>query len=407
MLGAVRLLAFVLLSAVVAWGADPGVIRGVYSDHSTTLQAARYVGYDLRASINRRVESIARLNVNVVWWTNLPNDVETIEHIVRTCRARGIECVLGSGAWYAGPHPVDGQWATLQALHNALPEDARPWKWSLGDETRLEWLGDLRAMADRCQAAGIPTTMVQVPEFHAATLNTLQTRLPLLAVDVYPVFQQGLGPVDPIAWAKSEHSAVVSRSRAAGVRPLLMTQGFGGTPDPTFARPTVAQTRWQIGSAIAAGSPGAVVFAAGMPSPDGGPTAPPQSLIDWNRQTETLTPQGEAVAATFSRLKTIEGLLASATLQTAPQLGAVGLRGDCVALFRTAAGKRLLLVVSDPDATAVRTLKVALPGVSGVNPLASSTRAKLQALPWPWSWFFPATLQVTTQPGEAWIGELK
>ena len=169
MLAAVRLL------TASALGADPGVIRGVYSDHSTTLQAARFVGYDLRAAVNRRVDSIARLGVNVVWWTNLPNDPATIEHIVRTCRARGIECVLGSGAWYAGPLPVDGQWATLQALHNSLPADGRPWKWSLGDETRIEWLTELRTLADRCQAAGIPATMVQVPEFHQQTLTTLGT----------------------------------------------------------------------------------------------------------------------------------------------------------------------------------------------------------------------------------------
>lgn len=195
-----------------------------------------------------------------------------LAHIVRTYRSRGIEIVAGSGWWYAGPFPVDGQWVNLQALHNALPADARPWKWSLGDETRLEWLSDLRTLADRCAAAGIPATMVQVPEFHQQTLDMLGTRLPMMAVDVYPVFQPGLGPVDGIAWGKSEHAAVIRRSRTTGVRPLLMVQGFGGGVDPTFTLPTPARTRWQVWSAVAAGSPGAVVFASGMPSPDGGPT---------------------------------------------------------------------------------------------------------------------------------------
>ena len=394
-----------MLSAVAVYGADPAVIRGVYSDHSTTLQAARFVGYDLRAAVNRRVDSIARLGVNVVWWTNLPNDPATIEHIVRTCRARGIECVLGSGAWYAGPLPVDGQWATLQALHNSLPADGRPWKWSLGDETRIEWLTELRTLADRCQAAGIPATMVQVPEFHQQTLTTLGTRLPMMAVDVYPVFQPGLGPVDGIAWGKMEHAAVIRRSRTTGVQPLLMTQGFGG--DATFALPTPARTRWQVWSAVAAGSPGAVVFAAGMPSPDGGTTPPMASLVDWQGTAEMLTPQGEAVAATFTRLKSIESRLAGAAIEAAPAWGSVGLRGDCVAIFRPVTGPRLLLVVADPDAPGPRTLKVTLPGVSRVSPLASSTGGKLQSLSWPWSIWFPATLQVSLQPGEAWIGEIR
>lgn len=406
MLDAVRLLSVLLLLVASAWGADPGVIRGVYSDHSTTLQSARLVGYDVRAAVVRRVDSIARCNVNVIWWTNLPNDPVMIEHIVRTCRARGIECVCGSGWWYAGPFPVGGQWANLQALHNALPADARPWRWSLGDETTPAKLADLRTLADRCQAAKIPTTMVQVPEYHSATLDAMGTSLPLLACDVYPVMQPGLGTVDNIAWAKSTHAAVISRSRAAGVRGLLMTQGFGGN-DPTFALPSPAQSRWQVWSAVAAGSPGAVVFAAGMPSPDGGPTPPSQSLIDWDRPAELLTPQGDAVAATFGRLKTIEAQLDGATLHQAPAWGAVGLRGDCVAIFQTAKGKRLLLVVADPDATAARTLKVTLPGVYGMKPLASSTGGTLQALRWPWSMFFPATLSATIQPGDCWVGELR
>lgn len=394
-----------MLSAVAVYGADPAVIRGVYSDHSTTLQAAKHVGYDVRAAVVRRVDSIARLNVNVVWWTNLPNDSDMIAHVVRTCRSRGIECVCGSGWWYAGPSPVDGQWANLQALHNALPADARPWKWSLGDETTPAKLTDLRTLADRCAAAGIPTTMVQVPEYHQATIDTLQTSLPLLAVDVYPVFQSGLGPVDGIAWGKAEHMAVIRRSRTTGVRPLLMTQGFGG--DATFALPTPARTRWQVWSAVAAGSPGAVVFAAGIPSPDGGPTPPMTSLIDWNRSAELLTPQGDAVAATFTRLKSIESRLAGAAIEADPAWGSVGLRGDCVAIFRPVTGPRLLLVVADPDAPGPRTLKVTLPGVSRVSPLASSTGGNLQSLSWPWSIWFPATLQISLQPGEAWIGEIR
>jgi len=143
-----------------------------------------------------------------------------------------------------------------------------------------------------------------------------------------------------------------------------------------------------------------------MPSPDGGPTAPVPSLIDWNRQNELLTPQGDAVAATFSRLKSIEGLLAGATLQTAPAWGSAGLRGDCSAIYRTTGGRRLLIVVADPDATASRTLKVTLPVATKVSPLASSTGGIYSVLPWPWYLFFPGTLSATLQPGDCWIGEI-
>lgn len=400
MLPIVRLLVVLLLLTATAWGADLGVIRGVYSDWSVVLQTA---GSDagITAATTRRIASMARSNVNLVWWTNLSDDPARLAQIVRESRARGIEIVAGSGRWYAYRGRAGEQFARLQQLHQTLPIDARPWRWSLGDETALDALDDLRIMADRCAAAGIPTTMVQVPEHHQQTLDTLQARLPLVCCDVYPSFYPPLGPVDPIAWAKGEHSAVVKRSVTTGVRPLVMTQAFGDAS--LFAMPSAPRVRWQIWSAVAAGSRGAVVFAHGVPwvMPDGSPA----SLVD--PRTETLTVAGTAVAATFSRLKAIEGRLAGANLETSPAWGAVGQRGDCSAIFRPTTGPRVLLVVADPDATGPRTMKVTLPGVSRITPLAESTGATLQAVRWPWSMLFPATLQVSLQPGEAWVGELR
>lgn len=375
-------------------------IRGVYVDHGVTLQSAKYVGYDVPKSITRRLGSVPA-GTNLVWITNLPDDPALIAHYVRTARARGMEVVAGSGYWYAYAGRADEQFARLQRLFSSLPSDGRPWRWSLGDETKLDALDDLRAIADQCAAAGIPTTMVQVPEYHQNTLNTLQARLSLVCCDVYPSFYHGLGTADNIAWAKAEYPAIVRRSLAAGVSPLVMTQAFGDAS--LFAMPSPARVRWQVWSAVASGSKGAVVFAHGVPwvMPDGSPA----SMVD--PSTEQLTPQGEAVATTFTRLKAIETRLAGATLDTAPAWGSVGLRGDCAAIFRPATGSRLLLVVSDPDAARVRTIKVTLPGVTRITPLADSTGGTLQAWSWPWSLWFPATLQVAIQPGDAWIGELR
>lgn len=400
---AVRLSAVLLLLVASAWGADPAVIRGAYNDHSTELQAAKRYGYDVRAAVVGRADSIARLNLNVVWYTNLPNDPAMLAHIVRTYRARGIEIVAGSGWWYAGARPAATQIATITALHTAIPAADRPWRWSLGDETTPTALADLRTLADACAAAGIPATMVQVPEFHQQTLDTLGTRLPLLAVDVYPVFQPGLGPVDGIAWGKGEHAAVIRRSRTTGVQPLLMVQGFGG--DATFALPTPARTRWQVWSAVAAGSPGAVVFAAGMPSPDGGTTPPMASLVDWQGTAEMLTPAGDAIAKTFSRLQSVETLLQGSAIEVGPAI-TLPAAGDVAAYVRTTTGRRLLIVVADPDQPQ-RAIKMTFPGVSAVSPLAGSTGGNFAVLPWPWFYFWPGTLSVTLQPGDAWIGELR
>lgn len=391
-----------MLAAIlsVCLSADHAVIRGVYVDHGVTLQSAKYVDYDVSQAITRRIASVPSA-ANLLWITNLPDDPAVIGKYVTDARARGMEIVAGSGRWYAYRDRAGEQFSRIRRLHQDLPETSRPWRWSLGDETKLDALDDLRAIADQCAAAGIPTTMVQVPEYHQNTLDTLQARLPIVACDVYPSRYPGLGTSDNIAWAKAEYPAIVRRSRAAGVSPLVMTQAFGDASN--FAMPSPACVRWQVWSAVSAGSKGAVVFAHGVPwaLPDGSPA----SMVD--PRTETLTTQGEAVATTFTRLKSIETRLAGATLDPAPAWGSVGLRGDCAAIFRPTTGPRLLIVVSDPDAARVRTLKVTLPGVSAASPLAGSTGATIQAWPWPWSIWLPTTLQIAITPGEAWIGEIR
>jgi hypothetical protein len=434
MLPCVRLLCVLLLLTASAWGADPTSARVLYGDWSVVLITA---GSDagITASAERRIDSMAASGANVIWWTNLPDDPARLAHVVRYARSKGVECVLGSGRWYIGgwnyartgqpitlPYRhmrlasgerlawrtgvVDEQFATIQRLRVAMPADAQPLAWSLGDEPPPAALESLRQLADRCQAAGIPTAMVQVPEFHQQTLQTLGNRIPLVSCDVYPFFVPNLPsnpPYGPAALsrAKSTYADVVARSRAAGVRPLMMVQGFG---EPgLFAPPSPARVRWQIWSSIAAGSPDVAVFAHGVPwsMADGSPA----SLVD--PRTETLTAAGVAVRDTFARVKSIESLLAGAALESPPAWGSVVQSGDCVARLRTTGGKRLLLVVSDPDATGPRALKVTLPGVASITPLASSTGGTLQALPWPWRLVWPPTLSVSLQPGDAWIGELR
>jgi hypothetical protein len=249
--------------------------------------------------------------------------------------------------------------------------------------------------------------MVQVPEYHRQTLVTVGNRIPVVSVDCYPFFVPGLPSNPPYGPAALTHFLttcrdVAARSRTAGVTPLMMTQGFGG--DSLFRLPTPAQVRWQIWSAVAAGSPGAIVFAHGMPSPDGGPTPPPQSLVDWRRETEMLTPAGVAVRDAFSRVKQVETLLAGSTIETGPAI-TMPAAGDVSAYVRTASGRRLLLVIADPDQP-TRTLKVTLPGVVRVAPLAGSTGGTFTVLPWPWFYFWPGSFSATTQPGDCWIGEV-
>jgi hypothetical protein len=386
--------------------------RIFYVDHGTTLRSAKYVGYSIPAAITRRVTSVAKGNGNVAWITNLPDDPTVITQYVREFRSRGIEVVAGSGHWYVGawnydrPGVADEQFATIQRLRSTLPADAQPWKWSLADEPPPEALPTLRQLADKCRAAGVPTIAVQVPEYHAATVDRLGSSIPSLACDVYPFFVPGLPsnpPYGPAALirAKEHYAATVTRSRTAGISPLMMVQGFAD--ESLFAMPSPARVRWQLWAAVAAGHQGVVTFAHGVPwELPGGQAA---SLVDL--RTETHTVQGEAVAAVYGRLKLVEGRIAGTTAESPPAWGAAALPGDCVASLRTVVGRRVLIVVSDPDAAVARSLKVTLPGVSGMTPLAGSTGATLQALRWPWSMFVPATLQVSLQPGDAWIGELR
>ena len=386
--------------------------RGVYIDHSVTLQSAKYVGYSLPAAITRRVTSVARSNCNVAWITNLPDDPAVLAQYVREFRSRGIEVIAGSGRWYVGSWNyqtagiADQQLATIQRLRSALPADAQPWKWSLADEPPPEALPTLKQLADKCQAAGIPTIGVQVPEYHAATVDRLGSSIPALACDVYPFFVPGLAsnpPYGPAALtrAKEHYAATAGRSRSAEIAPLMMVQGF--VEPSLFAMPSPSRIRWQIWASVAAGNQGVVTFAHGVPwELPGGEAA---SLVDL--RTETHTAQGEAVAAVYGRLKLAEGLIAGAVPESPPAWGATALPGDSAGILRNAAGRRVLIVASDPDATGPRTIKVTLPGVSAASPIAGSTGATLQAVRWPWSLLMPATLHVSLSPGDAWIGEIR
>lgn len=386
--------------------------RGVYIDHGVTLQSAKYVGYDVSRSIVRRLDSVARSNSNLVWATNLPDDPATIAQYVRDARSRGMRVVAGSGYWYVGawnyasPGIADQQFAKILQLRSLIPVNDQPAAWSLADEPPPEALQALKQLADKCKAAGIPTIAVQVPEYHAATVAQIGASLPSLACDVYPFFVPGLPSNPPygsaaLAWAKSEYAATFARCRNSGIAPLMMIQGFAD--ESLFVMPSPARVRWQLWASVAAGHQGVVTFAHGVPWELAGGQA--ASLVDL--RTETHTAAGEAVAAVYGRLKLAEGIIAGAVPESPPAWGAAALPGDCVASLRTTAGRRVLIVVADPDQAGQRTVKVTLPGVSAASPVAGSTGGTLQALRWPWSMLVPSTLQVSLAPGEAWIGELR
>lgn len=431
-----RLVGVVLAVWLSFCGSAWGAFRGVYSDWSVVLQTA---GSDagIPAAIERRIDSMSR-DANLIWWTNLPDDPARLAHVVRYARAKGIESVLGSGYWYAGtwgdsgggeePRPVryarlqgglpaearvawrvglfSQQFSTLSRLHRALPADARPLAWSIADEPPPEAVPTLKRLAERCRAAGIPTTCVSVPEYHAAVIDGLGGTVPLIACDVYPFFEAGLPSNPPLGPAALERTVrtyrdVIARSRRAGVTPILMTQGFGYPG--LFAQPTPAQVRWQSWAAIACGSPGAITFAHGVPwvTADGAPA----SLVE--PRSETLTAIGMANSETFSRVGQLQPLLRGAALESPPVWSGSPAAGDVAGLYRLSGGKRLLIVVADPDQSGPRTLSLTVGGASFVVPVAESSAGVWRAWPWPLSRLGAASMQVTIQPGDAWVGEVR
>jgi len=284
--------------------------------------------------------------------------------------------------------------ARVRSLHNALPLDARPVAWSIGDETGPTAYDDLRHIATTCAADGIPATMVQVPEYHAGTVAAVGSSLPWMSCDVYPVFVPGLPSNPPyganaLTWARSKYAAAVSR-----VPTVIMSQGF--SDGSLFALPTPAQVRWQIWAAIASGSCGAIVFAHGLPnSINGG------SLV--NLETETETIQGFAVRDTFANVARLGGLQFTTT-EPAPAFQTPPAAGDMATIRRTTDGRRVLIVVADP-LQPQRFIKLTLPNTLQTQTI-SGPDASLSVLPWPWYLLFPPTLTVILPPGEAYVGVL-
>jgi len=370
------------------------IVRCIYSDWSVVLQSARFVNYDVSASLIRRVNSMAATGCNLIWWTNLPDDAAQLATIVRECHSRGIECVLGSGRWYAYAGRGVEQATRLRSLHNALPLDSRPFAWSIGDETDPTAYDDLRHIATTCAAEGIPATMVQVPERHAATVAAVGSSLPWMACDVYPVFVPGLPSNPPyganaLTWARSKYAAAVLR-----IDTVIMSQGF--SDGSLFALPTPAQVRWQIWAAIASGSSGVIVFAHGLPTQING-----GSLV--NLETEAETAQGFAVRDTFANVAKLDGMQFAST-EPAPAFQTPPVAGDMATIRRTTDGRRVLIVIADP-LQPQRILKLTLPAVLKTQTICGPG-ASLSVLPWPWYLLFPPTLTVSIAPGEAYVGVL-
>ena len=358
--------------------------------------------------IERRARSAALLGGNVVWFTDLPADPAIIELYVRIYRQYGMEIVAGSGEWYAYANKP-GAYGRLRAVYDALPADARPYMWTLGDETAPGDIAALTALAQQCRDGGIPATMTQVQEYHASTLTALSGRLSAVTCDYYPIFVPGLSSNPPYGAAALTRfidvcRTTTNRAVAGGVRPTMMTQGYGD--NSLYALPTPSQTEWQIWTSLLNGSRGNYVFIHGMPSPNGVAPAPP-SLVDWRRPgDETLTPQGQAVAATYSRLPTVATWFAQGTAETKPTTMTSLTAGDGVGVLRTADGRRLLVVVADP-LQPKRSHILRLPGTKQVAPLAQSQPATVMMWPWPWSLFIPTMVTVEVAPGSAWLGELR
>jgi hypothetical protein len=374
---------------------------GVYATHSTTAQCVRLENWSWDAAIIRRLDSIARTNVTCVWWTSLPDDEGLLKKYFLEHRLRGMSAIAGSGAWYisAGnyqtPGIVDTQFNNLKRLHDAIPASDRPLAWSLGDEPIPAALPNLKLLADRCKTAGIPTTLVNVPEYIGQTNTVVGNSTPSQCLDFYPFFVPGLSSNPPYGQAAltgviTQQLNHVQRSVAARIRPQFMTQGYSDLVLHTL--PTSSQTEWQIWSSFMAGIRDNFVFIHGMPSNDGIVTPTP-SLVDWRRDVEMLTPQGIAVQDVYRRLKPHTALLGRWALDSRPTITAAN-AGDCAAIYRDGT-KRYLIVMADPDKPQ-RTMYLAMP---------HWTATSIAGGPVGFNWF--GNFWITLPPGSGNIWEVR
>lgn len=373
---------------------------GTYNTHSTTAQCVRIAG-SWDAAILRRLDSIARGNVNAIWWTSLPDDEVLLRKYFLESRLRGINSIAGSGAWYIGAHNygtpgvVDTQFSNLVRLRNAIPAQDQPVAWSLADEPVPAALPKLWDLAERCRLAGIPTCLVQVPEYTPATIAALGNTVPSQCLDFYPFFVPN-HPTNPpygqaaLAGIVDQQLDHVVRCTLAKIRPQFMTQGYSDLV--LHALPSSQQTEWQVWSALVAGVRDVFVFIHGMPSPnDSDPPTP--SLVDWQRSVEVLTPQGTAVASVFGRLKPHSGLVGRWVMESRPTFSSA-FAGDRAAIFRDGT-KRYLIATADPDKPQ-RTLYVRIPYWSCTS-IAGGPNAI--------NWF--GNVWITLPPGSGNIWELK
>mgnify|MGYP003646136195 CR=1 FL=1 len=310
-----RVLIFALLSAVAPLGfaqvpaadrAPDFIPLGAYVSWERCVANAKVSEIDLWEDVGTRLDALQANHVNLLWVTNMSEPA--LPRLIVECEKRGLRLLPNIDAVEAR---VDWRWAggteyydkLLPRLVAAAGDSKTLVGWVLSDEPTVEQLPRLEILREKFREHDPNRFSTAVTMWPQTPQVPVQTKLPVVCVDLYPFF----GPKDPNGPHTDNASKHYYRNNTAkmldaiGEGPAVgwvMGQCFSDIWGPReynaeghliglpgaylhWRAPTLAEMRWQVWEAFRNGAKGYISYTLAPEAPNPETATLPPKDVKW------------------------------------------------------------------------------------------------------------------------------
>jgi hypothetical protein len=337
--------------------------------------------------VERCLDDMKAHHVNAVWVVNL--GIPDLRPLADRCAARGIALVPGLAELHYNIEWRRNNWTYLEeqskAAIAAAGDSSAILAWVLCDEPGSAIVAEMETFRRKFREWGAkqPTTVVTM--WPDSPTYAEQAGFGALCTDVYPFFSTGNpnGPNTPAssrAWYKRHVGITAQAALRSGQTPWIMPQCFLDvwgpwvyTPEGNvralpgaivhWRQPTVGEVRWQVWTALAAGTRGLFFYVQDPPPTDNAEAKPyegeafPTELRLKEEQViagtggivrpdGSPTPEYEAIAETYAAVEGLVPLLQGA-VPTTEALGELTGAGILGTLHNPTLNRTVAVVVND------------------------------------------------------------
>jgi hypothetical protein len=387
------------------------------------------------AWVERCLDDMKAHHLNAIWVVNL--GIPDLRPLADRCAARGIGLVPALGELHYSLEWRRNNWTYLEQESKralaAAGDSPAILAWALCDEPGGAIVAEMETFRRKFHEWGAKQPTVVVTMWPDSPTYAEQAGFGAVCTDVYPFFSAGNpnGPNTPAssrAWYQRHVGITAQAALKSGQTPWIMPQCFVDvwgpwvyTPEGNvralpgaivhWRQPTPSEVRWQIWTALAAGTRGLFFYVMDPPPTDNanvkpyeGEAFPPELRLKEEvvipgtggiiKPDGASTPEYEVIAETYAAVEKLVPLLTGARPSTAA-LGALDGPGALGTLRNDDLNRTIGVVVND-DPDAAQALKIWLAKPREVRNLLTGETLKRAA---------DNTVTITLGPGDGAVIE--